>query len=160
MAIPFFQTICVMSYSPLRGVRRASGTSMPVLQDLDRRGVTYRLQCEQLTALTKQADPRLRLTFGLWAIDKAPAKELADLVPLEVMILQYARTLPAWDLMAEAPALNIIALDWPSADGYEVSIYIVGTDAPMEPDSLPFFYEARREEASPARQARMPLVSH
>lgn len=149
-----------MSYSPVRGVRRTAGTSISVLEELDRRGATYKLQCDELIALTKQADPRLRLIFGFLAIDKAPAQELADLVPLEVMILQYARSLPAWDQMAPAPALNVITLDWPVADGYEMKVYFVGTDYPMEPDSLPFFYEARRDEVAPAIRANMPLASH
>lgn len=158
MPIPAFNSVSILSFSPLCGIRRASGTTLEVLQETDLRGTLHQQQCQQLAALTKQEDPLLRLVFGLWAIDKAPSPDLAARVPLEIFILHYARTLPAWSMLGRAPALNIVALDWPSGDGYEVRVYLVGTDSPMAPESLPFFYEARRDEVSADVRAGMPLI--
>lgn len=157
MAIPTYSTVSFLSYSPVKGVRRASGGPVELLRSADEQRPEYQAQAAELTRLTKQANPRLRLLFGFWAMDNAPVPELRDRVPLELLILHYVRTLPAWSLQLEAPACNIITLDWPNGEaGYDCRAYLVGTDAPFDPVQLRFFYEEQRERLKPEIAQTMP----
>ncbi|MCK1788807.1 hypothetical protein [Pseudomonas violetae] len=158
MPVPNYSTISILAFSPLAGVRRASGTTMTTISEVDERGARFKADSDQLAQLTKQEDPKLRLAFAFRAMDRAPSAHLRDLVPLEMMILHYARTLPAWPILGHAPSLNIITLDWPDGEGYEVRAYLVGTKEPMSPEQLPFFYEQQRESVQPAVAAKMPPV--
>lgn len=138
-------------------VRLVSAAQDSIFSDTHVRGRQYRATMEQLAAMTRQPDPALRLQFAFWAIDKAPSEELRALVPLETFILHYARSLPAWDAIQDAPALNIVVLDWPDGKGgYTVRAFLIGSDAPMTGDGLPFFYESQREKAAPEVQRSMP----
>ncbi|WP_137187893.1 hypothetical protein [Pseudomonas asiatica] len=158
MAIPTYSVVSIMSYSPLAGIRRATGVPMVLLKDADERNATFRAVDAQLTGLTKQPDPKRRLEFGFWALDNAPSPELKDRVPLEVMIVHYVRTLPAWPTLGHSPALNIVTLDWPVDGGYEIRAFLVGTDEPMPPEQLRFFYEQQRELVKTEISSRMPAV--
>lgn len=157
--LPRYRTISIMSFSPIKGVRRTVSTTQALLDLIDRKGHEYRDQVEQLTKVTRQPDTQLRLVFGLWAIDQAPSKDLAERVPLELMILHRARELSAWEQIKQAPALNIVLLDWPVPDSYETRIFLVGADDSMPVESLPYFYEARRDEAAKAGRISMPAIS-
>ena len=157
MTVPSFQSISILAYSPIVGIRCATGTSNTIIADLDARGPLYSRDVEILNKLTNQTDPERRLEFALWALDNAPSEELKGLIPLEAFILQYARNSPAWAGLSASPALNVIVLDWPQDKGYEVRAYLVGSDGPFMPSQLPFFYEQRRDAAHPQVQAGMPL---
>ena len=157
MSTPRYNAITLLSYSPVEKVRLVSAAQGCTFADIHLRGPQYRATMEQLAAMTRQPDPALRLQFAFWAIDKAPSEELRELVPLETFILHYARTLPAWDALQDAPALNIVVLDWPDGKGgYTVRAFLIGTDAPMTGDGLPFFYESQREKVAPEAQRSMP----
>lgn len=158
MPVPNYSTISILAFSPVAGVRRASGATMAAVSEIDARGARYKADSDQLVQLTKQEDPKLRLAFAFRAMDRAPSVHLRDLVPLEMIILHYVRTLPAWPILGQAHALNIITLDWPDGEGYEMRAYLVGTKAPMPPEQLPFFYEQQRESFLPAVAAKMPPV--
>jgi len=157
MTVPLFQSITILCYSPIAGIRCASGTTNATIADLDEHGPMYTRDVQQLAALTKQTDPERRLEFALWAIDNAPSEELKGLVPLEAFILHYVRSTAAWDGLHASPALNVIVLDWPKDNGYEFRAYLVGADGPFMPNQLPFFYEQRRDAASSEMKAVMPL---
>jgi len=158
VAIPTYSAVSIMSYSPLEGIRRATGVPMALLKDADERNSTFRAVDAQLSSLTKQADPKRRLEFGFWALDNAPSPDLKDRVPLEVMIVHYVRTLPAWPTLGHSPALNVITLDWPFEGGYEIRAYLIGTDKPMPPEQLRFFYEQQKDRMKPEVSSRMPDV--
>lgn len=159
MSISPYCSVTLLSYSPLAGVRTVAATEMATLLDMDIRGGLYQDSTARLTAMTKQPDPALRMQFACWAIDRAPSEELRNLVPLEMFILHYARSLPAWVTLAKSPALNIVVLDWPDGTGgYSLRGYFVGSEGPMAAEHLPFFYEQQRELASPDVQALMPLI--
>lgn len=159
--LPRFRSISIFSFSPVKGVRRAATTPQSVLDVMDMRGPEYREQVEVLTKMTRQPDAQLRLKFGLMAIDQAPSPDLAGMVPLEMMILQSARESATWTQIQPAPAANFVLLDWPSTDAnlYETRLFVVGSDAAMSIESLPYFYETRREEAAQAGRIIMPVIS-
>lgn len=159
MAIPAYSVVSIMSYSPFAGIRRATGVPMGLLRDADERNSTFLAVDAQLSGLTKQPDPKRRLEFGLWALDNAPSPELKDRVPLEVMIVHYVRTLPAWPTLGHSPALNIVTLDWPVDGGYGIRAFLIGTDEPMPPEQLRFFYEQQKERMKPEISSRMPEVN-
>lgn len=156
MALPAYSAISILSYSPIAGVRRATGVPMVLLKDADERNATFLAVDAQLNGLTRQPDPKRRLEFGLWALDNAPSPELRDRVPLEVMIVHYVRTLPGWPILGHSPALNIITLDWPVEGGYEIRAFLIGTGTPMPPDQLQFFYEQQKERMNPEISSKMP----
>ncbi|MDF9779309.1 hypothetical protein [Pseudomonas baetica] len=157
MALPSYQAISIYSYSPIAGVRCVSGISNETLQDLDVRGPMFQADTKQMAMLTRQDDPALRLQFALWALDKAPSEDLKKKIPIEAFILHYVRGTPAWDGLRGAPALNVILIDWPVADGYQFRAYMLGAAGPFNVPDLPFFYEQRRDEAQPGIRASMPL---
>nr|WP_193069092.1 hypothetical protein [Pseudomonas fluorescens] len=159
MALPDYSTVSILSYSPIAGVRRATGVPVGLLKDADERNAVFSADAAQLTSLTKQVDPKLRLTFGLWAMDKAPSPDLRDRIPLEVMIVHYVRSLPTWSMLSKAPALNIITLDWPVGDSYELRTFLIGGDAPMPPEQLRYFYEQQKGLYRPEVADLMPEVS-
>lgn len=159
MAVPEYTAISIYSFNPIAGVRRATGVPLSLLQDADQRTAQFQKDAEQLASLTKQTDPLLQLSFGIWAVDNAPSIILRDRVPLEVMIIHCARSLSAWSKMGHSPALNVIALDWQtSVRKYEVRVFLVGTDAPMPVESLQFFYEQQKDGMRPEVSATMPNV--
>ncbi len=159
--LPSFSSISIFSFSPVKGVRRAVTTPQSVLDMMDLKGPEYREQVELLTKMTRQPDAQLRLKFGLMAIDQAPSQEMAGMVPLEMMILQSARETIIWTQIQPAPAANFVLLDWPSTDAnlYETRLFVVGSDSAMSIESLPYFYDARREEAVQAGRIVMPVIS-
>lgn len=157
MTVPIYQSISILSYSPVAGVRCGSFTSNETLRDLDARGPMYLADSNQLATLTSQSNSLLRLKFAFRALDNAPSQEIKALIPLEAFILHYARDTHAWGSLKGAPALNMIVLDWPVTDGYETRVYLVGMSGPFLPAQLPFFYEQRREEASAELRKTMPL---
>lgn len=158
MALPDYSTVSILSFSPIYGVRRATGVPPQLLKDADERNAVFNADSDQLTSLTKQPDPRLRLLLGLRAIDKAPSPDLRDRIPLEVMIVHYVRSLPTWSMLSKAQALNIIILDWPAGDSYEVRAFLIGGDAPMQPEHLRYFYEQQKTLFRPEVADRMPEV--
>lgn len=157
MSIPRYNSITILSYSPVAKVRLVSAAQWSIFSDTHLHGPQHRAAMQQLAAMTKQPDPALRLQFAFWAIDKAPSEELRGLVPLETFILHYARGLPAWDALQDAPALNIVVLDWPDGiGGYTIRAFLMGSDAPMTAEGLPYFYESLREKLAPEMQRSMP----
>lgn len=158
MALPDYSTVSILSYSPIAGVRRATGVPIKLLKDADERNAVFSADATQLTSLTKQPDPKLRLVFGLWAMDNAPSPDLRDRIPLEVMIIHYVRSLPTWSMLSKAPALNIITLDWPVGDSYELRAFLIGGDAPMPPEQLRYFYEQQKGLYRPEVADLMPEV--
>lgn len=158
MALPDYSTVSILSYSPIAGVRRATGVPTKLLKDADERNAAFSADADQLTTLTKQPDPKLRLMFGLWAMDKAPSADLRDRIPLEVMIVHYVRSLPTWSMLSKAPALNIINLDWPVGDSYEIRVFLIGGDAPMPPEQLRYFYDEQKSLYRPEIADLMPVA--
>lgn len=157
MALPSYQLISIYSYSPVAGVRCVSGISNESLRDLDARGPMFQADTKQLTMLAKQDDPALRLKFALWAIDRAPSEDLRSKIPIEAFILHYVRDTPAWEKLQAAHALNVVLIDWPFENDYQVRAYLVGAAGPFSHRDLPFFYEQRRDESHPELRATMPL---
>lgn len=68
MPVPNYSTISILAFSPVAGIRRASGTTMAAISEIDARGARYKADSEQLVQLTKQEDPKLRLAFAFQAM--------------------------------------------------------------------------------------------